>query len=229
MPALSPVRLGDIEARIEARVSQLLDQILMNEPVDLVPLLSAPLPLLTLAELLGVPSESWKDLYRWTNAFIGEDDPEFRQSPEAMGVIMGEFFAFSQDLFERRRAEGLAALGGGIERLPRVIGLKRAMGMMLTAKPVTANQGLELGFVNEVVADDVLGAARRWAADILACSPMSVRATKEAVLRGMDTSLEESAQTIWEYPAMVEMLASDDAAEGPKAFTEKRAPNWQGR
>jgi len=105
MPALSPVRLGDIEARIEARVSQLLDQIPMNQPVDLVPLLSAPLPLLTLAELLGVPSESWKDLYRWTNAFIGEDDPEFRQSPEAMGVIMGEFFAFGQDLFERRRAE----------------------------------------------------------------------------------------------------------------------------
>lgn len=124
---------------------------------------------------------------------------------------------------------GLAALGGGIERLPRVIGLKRAMGMMLTGKPVTANQGLELGFVNEVVADDVLGAARRWAADILACSPMSVRATKEAVLRGMDTSLEESAATIWDYPAMVAMLASHDAAEGPKAFTEKRAPNWQGR
>ena len=105
MPALSPVRLGDIETRIEERVSGLLDQIPMGEVVDLVPLLSAPLPLLTLAELLGVPSESWKDLYRWTNAFVGEDDPEFRQSPEAMGAIMGEFFAFSQDLFERRRAE----------------------------------------------------------------------------------------------------------------------------
>ena len=104
MPALSPVRLGDIETRIEERVSGLLDQIPMGEVVDLVPLLSAPLPLLTLAELLGVPSESCKNLYRWTNAFIGEDDPEFRQSPEAMGAIMGEFFAFSQDLFERRRA-----------------------------------------------------------------------------------------------------------------------------
>lgn len=104
MPALSPVRLGDIETRIEERVERLLDQIPLNEVVDLVPLLSAPLPLLTLAELLGVPSERWKDLYHWTNAFVGEDDPEFRQSAEAMGAVMAEFFAFSQDLFERRRA-----------------------------------------------------------------------------------------------------------------------------
>ncbi|MFN7106781.1 MAG: enoyl-CoA hydratase-related protein [Brevundimonas sp.] len=124
---------------------------------------------------------------------------------------------------------GLAALGGGIERLPREIGLKRAMGMMLTGKPVTATEGLRLGFVNEVVAEDVLGAARRWAQDILVCSPMSVRATKEAVLRGLDTPLEVSAETVWTYPAMVEMLASEDAAEGPKAFTEKRDANWRGR
>lgn len=124
---------------------------------------------------------------------------------------------------------GLAALGGGIERLPRVIGLKRAMGMMLTGKPVSASEGLQLGFVNEVAAEDVMAAARRWAQDILACSPMSVRATKEAVLRGMDTPLETSAETVWAYPAMVEMLTSEDAAEGPRAFTEKRAPVWRGR
>lgn len=124
---------------------------------------------------------------------------------------------------------GLAALGGGIERLPRVIGLKRAMGMMLTGKAVTAAEGLQYGFVNEVVSEDVMGAARRWATDILACSPMSIRATKEAVLRGMDAALEDSAETVWTYPAMVEMLASEDAAEGPKAFTQKRAPAWRGR
>lgn len=105
MPALSPVRLGDIEARIEERVRGLLAKIPLDEAVDLVPLLSAPLPLLTLAELLGVPSEMWTSLYHWTNAFVGEDDPEFRQSPEAMAQVMGEFFAFAQDLFERRRAE----------------------------------------------------------------------------------------------------------------------------
>ena len=104
MPALSPSRLGDIEARIGERAAALIDKIPLGEAVDIVPLLSAPLPLLTLAELLGVPSERWVELYHWTNAFVGEDDPEFRQSPEAMQRTLGEFFGFAQALFEERRA-----------------------------------------------------------------------------------------------------------------------------
>ncbi|HEY0315617.1 MAG TPA: cytochrome P450 [Sphingomonas sp.] len=105
MPALSPAKLGDIETRIEARVEQLLGKIPLGEPIDLVPLLSAPLPLLTLAELLGLAPEMWLDLYHWTNAFVGEDDPEFRQSPEAMAATLGEFFGFARELFDARRAE----------------------------------------------------------------------------------------------------------------------------
>lgn len=105
MPALSPGRLGDIETRIRDRVSKLIAEIPLDETVDLVPLLSAPLPLMTLAELLGVSIDMWPSLYHWTNAFVGEDDPEFRQSPEAMGATLGEFFAFGQELFEARRAE----------------------------------------------------------------------------------------------------------------------------
>jgi linalool 8-monooxygenase len=103
MPALSPKRLGDIEVRIHERAAALIDKIPLGEAVDVVPLLSAPLPLLTLAELLGVPSGRWLELYHWTNAFVGEDDPEFRQSPEAMQATLGEFFAFAQALFEERR------------------------------------------------------------------------------------------------------------------------------
>jgi linalool 8-monooxygenase len=104
MPALAPGRLGDIEQRVEERVAALFAKVPLGETTDIVPLLSAPLPLLTLAELLGLPPESWTKLYHWTNAFVGEDDPEFRQSPESMAETMGEFFAFSQDLFEARRA-----------------------------------------------------------------------------------------------------------------------------
>ena len=105
MPALAPGRLGDIEARIRARVAKLVATIPLGESIDLVPVLSAPLPLMTLAELLGVSTDLWPRLYHWTNAFVGEDDPEFRQSPEAMGQTLGEFFAFARELFDARRGE----------------------------------------------------------------------------------------------------------------------------
>lgn len=105
MPALAPGRLGDIEARVDERVAALLQKVPLGERIDIVPLLSAPLPLLTLSELLGLPADMWLKLYHWTNAFVGEDDPEFRQSPEAMAETMAEFFAFSKELFEARRAE----------------------------------------------------------------------------------------------------------------------------
>lgn len=105
MPALSPVKIEGIEDRIHARAERLIDAIPLGEQVDLVQALSAPLPLMTLAELLGVPGDMWTDLYHWTNAFVGEDDPEFRQSPEAMQETLGEFFGFITELYEQRVAE----------------------------------------------------------------------------------------------------------------------------
>jgi linalool 8-monooxygenase len=103
MPALAPSRLEGIEERVRLRCVDLLAKIPLDESVDLVPLLSAPLPLLTLAELLDVPAEIWPKLYDWTNAFVGEDDPDFRRSPEAMGQILAEFFGFARELFDQRR------------------------------------------------------------------------------------------------------------------------------
>jgi linalool 8-monooxygenase len=63
-----------------------------------------PSPLLTLCELLGLSPDLWPKLYDWTNAFVGEDDPDFRQSPEAMAATLADFFAFATELFEARRA-----------------------------------------------------------------------------------------------------------------------------
>ena len=104
MPSLTPNRLEDIEARINARVADLLARVPNDQAVDIVPLLSAPLPLLTLAELLGLPGDMWQQLYHWTNAFVGEDDPDFRQSPAALAATMGEFLAFGRELFAQRRS-----------------------------------------------------------------------------------------------------------------------------
>ena len=123
---------------------------------------------------------------------------------------------------------GLAALAGGMHRLPRAIGLTRAMGLMLTGRRVTAAEGLALGFVNEVTDGEVLTLARRWAEELLQCSPMSLRATKQAVLAGLDKSVADALAAEGSLPAIRAMLASEDAVEGPKAFAEKRSPTWHG-
>jgi enoyl-CoA hydratase/carnithine racemase len=125
---------------------------------------------------------------------------------------------------------GLAALAGGLHRLPRAIGVKRAMGMILTARRVSAVEGLELGFVNEVVAaDGLLNAARRLAGQIGECSPMSIRASKQAMLQGLDEpSLEAAIRGQGKYPAVAALFRSADRIEGPKAFAEKRPPRWTG-
>ena len=125
---------------------------------------------------------------------------------------------------------GLAALAGGLHRLPRQIGLKRAMGMILTGRRVSAEEGHALGFVNEVVpATDLMSAARRWADLICECSPMSIRASKEAVMQGLDEpSLEAAISGQMKYAAVAAMFRSADFVEGPMAFAMKRKPEWKG-
>ncbi|MDB5969938.1 MAG: enoyl-CoA hydratase [Hydrocarboniphaga sp.] len=126
---------------------------------------------------------------------------------------------------------GLAALAGGLLRLPREIGLKKAMGLILTGRRIGAAEGYALGFVNEVVpAEALMATAKRWAEEIMACSPMSVRASKEAVLKGLDEpTLEQAYGAQVRYPAMRALFRSADIREGPLAFSQKRAPQWKGR
>ena len=123
---------------------------------------------------------------------------------------------------------GLAALAGGIHRLSRQIPLKHAMGMLLTGRRVTAEEGVQFGFVNEVVPQaELMDCARRWAADIAACAPLSILATKELAIEGMRHGTVKEAMDA-DYPALQRMIHSEDFVEGPKAFVEKRKPEWKG-
>ncbi len=124
---------------------------------------------------------------------------------------------------------GLAALAGGLHRLPRLIGLKQAMGMILTGRHVPAREGLELGFVNEVVPKGEALAARSAGPISSAKRPMSIRASKQTMHRGLGVSLEQALAEQFDYPAVRALAASEDYVEGPKAFAEKRPPQWKGR
>ena len=127
---------------------------------------------------------------------------------------------------------GLFAAAGGTLRLPRMIGMKRAMGMMLTGRRVSAEEGYQLGFVNEVVQggnEECVNAAKKWAALILECSPMSIRATKQSAMQGTYHSgdLKEAHDSQRKLSAVKALFRSSDSREGPLAFSQKRKPQWK--
>ncbi|MFH1134557.1 MAG: enoyl-CoA hydratase-related protein [Pseudomonadota bacterium] len=122
---------------------------------------------------------------------------------------------------------GLMAAQGGVHRLPRRIPYHLAMGLMLTGDRLSAARALELGLVNEVASPDgVLAAAKAWAARILECAPLAVRATKEAAVQGLGMPLPEAVTRV--FPGISRMRESQDYREGPRAFAAKRKPAWKG-
>jgi enoyl-CoA hydratase/carnithine racemase len=75
-----------------------------------------------------------------------------------------------------------------------------------------------------------MAAANRWAGLICECGPMSIRASKQAVLMGLDeVTLGDAQSKQGTYPAVAALFRSEDFVEGPLAFSQKRAPQWKGR
>lgn len=116
---------------------------------------------------------------------------------------------------------------GATQRLPRAIPLGPALEMLLTGDRINAQQALQWGLVNHVVAAGrLMEAAREVAERIAANPPLAVRATKELALRGLDMTLEQGLRLesmLWHIARQ-----TDDAREGPRAFTDKRPPKFTG-
>ena len=123
---------------------------------------------------------------------------------------------------------GLMAGAGGVHRLPRQIPYHVAMGVILAGKRLSADDALKYGLVNEVVAPGALmHTANHWAQEILKGAPLSVQAYKEATMRGLGTTLEHALDAT--FPMQLHIMSTEDYVEGPRAFAEKRPPEWKGR
>jgi len=106
LPGLKLARVREMGPRLKARIASLLDRVeTLDGEFDFVRHIAAPFPLLTLAELFGVPADDIDRLYDWSNALVGEDDPSLRVSPEQTVALLGEMLDYASFIFDARRRE----------------------------------------------------------------------------------------------------------------------------
>jgi len=123
---------------------------------------------------------------------------------------------------------GLFAGGGTTVRLPRQIPFPYAMEFLLCADLIPAERAYEMGVLNAVVPrEQLLDKAYEYARRITANAPLAVQATKQSVWEGLGMSLRDAYKNESQLSSMI--FQTEDAKEGPKAFREKRKPNWQGK
>lgn len=123
---------------------------------------------------------------------------------------------------------GIIPGAGGTQRLPKLIGMGRAMELILTGEPVNADQALTIGLVNRVVEPDQLMIEVRSLATMLASRPkLALQYAKEAILRFSEGSLAQGLA----HESYLHTLScgTEDKKEGVKSFLEKRDPDFQGR
>ena len=124
---------------------------------------------------------------------------------------------------------GWSPLAGGLQRLPRIIGLTRALGIALTGRVVAAEEGERTGFVNSVVEpDQLMKMAVEWAQMIANGAPLAITCNREVAKSSFDIGSLVTALDVSNYASVAPMLSSDDAVEGKRAFAEKRRPIWRG-
>ena len=122
----------------------------------------------------------------------------------------------------------LIAAAGGVTRLPRHVPKAVAMKMLLTGQRINAEEALRWGLVTDVVPlDELLPLAHRIADTVLENAPLAVQACKEIAIRSADLPIDEGLEM--EQQFRLNLAMTEDRVEGPKAFAEKRKPEFKGR
>lgn len=117
---------------------------------------------------------------------------------------------------------------GGTQRMPRAIPQAWANYLILTGEQIDAPTALQAGLVSHIVPrEEIMERAMKIAETICERGPLAVRAAKEAILRGQDMPLDHAMAL--EDLLEIRLMASEDAREGPRAFAEKRKPEYKGR
>jgi enoyl-CoA hydratase len=112
--------------------------------------------------------------------------------------------------------------------LAKFIPMTAVLELVLTAQPITAQRAYEIGFLNKVVPKErLLEEARALARQIVDNAPLSIRYFKELAYRGLDMS--EPALAALTRHLYDQLLRTEDSKESPRAFAEKRKPQWKGR
>lgn len=124
--------------------------------------------------------------------------------------------------------QGIIPTAGGTQRIPRQVPWALAMQLLLVGEPISAQEAYRIGLVNQVVPmKDLMSTAEALATKINENGPVAVRGAKEAAYRGVRMPLEDGLRL--EELISANVIKSEDAIEGPKAFAEKRKPVYKGR
>ena len=123
---------------------------------------------------------------------------------------------------------GLIPGDGGAWLLPRLVGTATALDLIWSGRAVDADEALRIGLVSRVIPDDrLMDETYTYAEQLASGPPITMQTAKRLVHRGASTPFLESLEAA--QAAMTMVQSTEDAKEGPRAFAEKRKPNFQGR
>lgn len=230
-----PVDSRDQISRLSEEISECCQTVRMSDGISVLVITEGSPGLFAIEEQIGLIG---KDLpgYISISQSIGECEKPVIIGIEGNAVDLGLEMALSCDIrvasetsrfgFSQVKA-GLMPCDGGTQRLSRTVGKAKALEMILTGELIDAQEAHRIGLVSRIVSgDQVTPIVMKLAKNMASKSPISLQYCKEAVVKGMDLTLEEGLRL--EADLYFLMHTTHDRKEGIKAFQEKREPHFKG-